>query len=390
MKKDKKVYAHLLTWFQTKEKSGKWEMWQSDYKNSEHDPDQFIDDKHRDLAVTTYPLTGAYDTSDDDLIEYQLLQMKMAGIDGVIVDWDTREINTYRHDGFMRVLKHLKAYDMKLIVCFEEWAGYWPIGKIKDREKQIDKVVNELKWLHDEVILKQDYEMIYGSFPILVFRKIFTHWFNDKEWQIIKDRIKDLNMKFLFNDVYDDTFKDVSDGYFTWVSGFDPKTNENTLDFYENEFKHFMQKYKMRQKDLCFGSVMPGFDDSPVNGWGDGARIAPRYDGKRYHKAWQFMKDYDIDFVQIVTWNDWNEGSQIEPCETYGYQYLAQTIKEVSAFKGIDLDKSLTYIDLPLQLYRLRKEGRYNRETLDHLKLFIANQQYDEANNSIKKIKGEK
>lgn len=385
----KKVYAHLLTWFQTKDVSGKWEMWQSDYKNSLHDPNQMIDKTHHDIAATTYPLTGPYDTNDKDIIEYQLLQMKMAGIDGVIVDWDTREINTYRHEGFMSILKYLKKFDMKLIVCFEEWAGYWPIGKIKDRDKQIDKVVSELTWLKENVIDQSDYETIDHHFPILVFRKIYTHWFNDKEWQTIKDRVKHLNMHFLFNDVYDESFKEVSDGYFTWVSGFDDETNKNTLDFYEKQFRHYMQKFEERKNKLFFGSVMPGFDDSPVNGWGDGARLAPRYDGKRYQQAWQFMKDYDVDFVQIVTWNDWNEGSQIEPCETYGYKYLKQTIKEVSSFKGTK-DLSSMYIDLPLQLYHLRKDQRYNQKPLDLLSQLIANKNYDGAINLMKKIKGEK
>jgi hypothetical protein len=387
MKKNKKVYAHLLTWFQTKEYSGKWEMWNSDYERSPHDPNQMIDEKHRDLAVTTYPLTDAYDTNDEDIIEYQLLQMKMAGIDGVIVDWDGRNINRYRHEGFMSILKQLHKYDMKLIVCFEEWAGYWPIGKITDRNLQIQAAIDELKWLYEEVISKNDYEVIDQSYPILVFRKIDTHWFNQEEWAYIKEQTKVHHMKFLFNDVYDDSFNEVSDGYFTWVSGFDDKTNENTLAFYEKEFKSFMAKYEERNKSLFFGSVMPGFDDSPVNGWGGGNRIAPRYSLERYQTAWNHMNAYDVDFVQIVTWNDWNEGSQIEPCETYQYMYLEETIKQVSKYKDMDYTDALAFVDLPLQLFKQRKISVFSKVVLDDIKECLLQRKFDVAKDKIKNNK---
>ena len=40
-----------------------------------------------DIASYTMPLTGPYDSSDDAVLEYQILLMKLSGIDGVIVDW---------------------------------------------------------------------------------------------------------------------------------------------------------------------------------------------------------------------------------------------------------------------------------------------------------------
>ena len=105
----REVYAHFVTWFKTKEFSGRWEMWNSDWKQSPHNPDMiFMDGKRRDLAVTTYPLTGPYDSSDPDAIEYQFLLMKLSGIDGIIVDWDGRRINRYRHDCLMTILPYLE------------------------------------------------------------------------------------------------------------------------------------------------------------------------------------------------------------------------------------------------------------------------------------------
>ena len=82
----KEVYAHFVTWFKTKEFSGKWEMWNSDYNESPHNPDVIFLNGQRDLAVTSYPLTGPYDSSDPNILEYQFLLMRLSGIDGIIVD----------------------------------------------------------------------------------------------------------------------------------------------------------------------------------------------------------------------------------------------------------------------------------------------------------------
>jgi len=40
-----------------------------------------------DIWSNYHPLIGLYDSTDPDLLECHLLQMKLAGIDGVIPDW---------------------------------------------------------------------------------------------------------------------------------------------------------------------------------------------------------------------------------------------------------------------------------------------------------------
>ena len=50
------------------------------------DPDKKQDGK-RSIASHYYPLIGPYDSGDPAVIEYHRLLMKLAGIDGVIVDW---------------------------------------------------------------------------------------------------------------------------------------------------------------------------------------------------------------------------------------------------------------------------------------------------------------
>ena len=71
-------------------------------------------------------------------------------------------------------------------------------------------------------------------------------------------------------------------------------------------------------------TVWPGFDDSGVGGWGqynlpgeDGqalcVRVADDFDGDFYTTTVASALEQNADWVQIATWNDWNEATRIEP-----------------------------------------------------------------------------
>ena len=386
----KQVYAHLLTWFKTKEYSGSWEMWQSEYAQSPHNPEDILFDGKKDIASTSYPLTGVYDSSDPDIIEYQLMLMKLSGIDGVIVDWDGLRLNRYRHDTFMDILPFLIKYDMKLIMCYEEWSAYWPVGEFENRMKEIKQAEKDIEYLYENFASLDIYGTINGKKPILVFRKIHEKLFNADEWRELKKTIRKYDGITLFNDCYDETFFDVADGYFFWVGNFDEKTSSNTMEFYEKQYQSFYRQATADKSKVLFGSVMPGFDDTPVWGWGDGARIAPRYDGDRMEKSWENAIGDDIDCVQIVTWNDWNEGSQIEPCDNYGYKYIKLNKKYSARFKGAEDGIEDEYLTIPLEIYRLRKNKRIQnecKEDLDQIVELVFKRQFDLVKKKLEEVR---
>jgi hypothetical protein len=347
----KKVFAHLCTWFQTKEYSGKYAMWNSDYEQNPHNPEVILYNGEHDTATIGQPLIGLYDSSDPYLIEYQFQLMKLTGIDGVIVDWDGRRINPERHQMFLKILPYLEKYQLELIVCFEEWCGYYPEGTYENRQAEISAAIDELDWLEKNITSKTYYADYHGYKPILVFRKIPNQWFKPIEWKYIKETFASKKLQFYFNDCYDVKYNQVVDGWFYWVGGFN-EHNVNTLPYLKNEYYNYLEQCSQNdpKKDVLM-SVVPGFDDTMVWGWGDRARIAPRYNGKRYELMWEWIIKNDFDFVQIVTWNDWNEGSQIEPSTRYGYQYLEMTKNYISILKKKEIEKENVY-DVCFSLYK--------------------------------------
>ena len=79
-----KVYMHVMPWFQSKAHSGYWgSHWRMNNKN----PENILPNGQREIASHYYPLIGPYDSGDPDLVDYHVLLMKYAGVDGVLIDW---------------------------------------------------------------------------------------------------------------------------------------------------------------------------------------------------------------------------------------------------------------------------------------------------------------
>ena len=75
------------------------------------------------IASHYQPLTGAYDSNDSALLEYQVFLMKFTGINGVIIDWYGREnFRDYSdiHRNSLNLIKHIKKAGLKFAICYED------------------------------------------------------------------------------------------------------------------------------------------------------------------------------------------------------------------------------------------------------------------------------
>src|ERR1700689_1899802 len=81
----KTVMVRYMPWFESQPFSGYWGWhWTMNYFN----PNTINPTNgEQEIASWYYPLIGPYDSADPAVLEYHVLLMKLAGVDGVIVDW---------------------------------------------------------------------------------------------------------------------------------------------------------------------------------------------------------------------------------------------------------------------------------------------------------------
>ncbi|MFW6109416.1 MAG: glycoside hydrolase family 99-like domain-containing protein, partial [archaeon] len=82
---------------------------------------------------------------------------------------------------------------------------------------------------------------------------------------------------------------------------------------------------------LTVGTVTPGYDDTKIRV--NGTKIS-REGNETYRKYWRPIHEYSLDWVLITSWNEWHEGTEIEPSRENGYSALYETRKQVEKFMG--------------------------------------------------------
>lgn len=78
-----------------------------------------------------------------------------------------------------------------------------------------------------------------------------------------------------------------------------------------------------------FATVMPGYDDTRYRN----GHYKDRAGGDYYRSSWDNARAYAADVAIITSWNEWFEGSSIEPSNNYGTTYLDITREKIAEFK---------------------------------------------------------
>ncbi|MGD8240942.1 MAG: glycoside hydrolase family 99-like domain-containing protein, partial [Armatimonadota bacterium] len=77
-------------------------------------------------------------------------------------------------------------------------------------------------------------------------------------------------------------------------------------------------------------TLIPGYDDTKIREPGLNVR---RHDGRLYEELWKLAIECDPHWVLITSWNEWHEGSEIEPSLEYGDRYIELTARFAKRFK---------------------------------------------------------
>ena len=344
------LMAHTMPWYQTPDVSGVW-GWH--WTMNHFDPTQVDASGRPEIASHYTPLTGPYDSSDPAILEYQTLLMKVSGIDGVIVDWyGMKDVYDYGaiNESTQRLFEAIKKAGLRFAICYEDQTiGHMIDGgylRAEDALAHGQEVMRYLQdtWFGDETYLKAGGQPVLLTFGPQYFTK-------GSDWEALFS-VLDVQPAFVTLDGHTEAAATSSFPWPPMWAGTNGVLTEERLDQYLSSFY-----LKAERRDYVVGGAFPGFEDIYKEaGVGDSYGYLDPRDGETFRATLEMALGQHPDVIQLITWNDYGEGTIIEPTVEFGYRYLEMvqetrrmTDDQVFPYDALDLS-------LPLQLLDARRQ----------------------------------
>ena len=358
----KPVMVHYMPWFQSPYSLGSG-VWGFHWTMNHFNPDVINPaNGEREIASWYYPLIGPYDSLDPAVLEYHVLLMKLAGIDGVIVDWYGQDdyydygINNQRT---LALFDYTRKAGLKFSLCYEDGTIQAEInGGAKNgitvttgtalAHAQQTMLYAETNFFLDPSFLRQ------SNAPVLLnFGPQYFH--NSSDWASIFSALNATNQPAFFTE--DNRLSPVGAGAFDWPPMSLSGGGTNTLT--PAQLQSYLAGFDQKGGGwpAYISSAFPRFRDIYAEaGAGSSYGCLDDANGSTLTNTLIRALTNNSALVQIVTWNDFGEGTMVEPTVDYGYRDLGI----VQDLRRQFLDASFPYhtndLAMALRFYNLRKQ----------------------------------
>ena len=371
----KLVLAHYMPWYVA---SPEWGLhWAG--PQQQHAPGKLDDAGLPDIWSHYHPLIGTYESADRDVIECHLLQMKLAGIDGVILDWygisDAADYPSIDRAS-KKVVQVAERLGMKLAICFEDRTIQRLVetGKLRRSEIQ-DHLIETLQWLQDNWFGAPNYVRNDGRPLLLNFGPLYVR--DPGIWKAALDSLPVRPQFFALDYLWKDAG---ADSGFAWIYPHIWQGEPTETEVHTALTKQFAAISSEPTQVIV--SACPGFNDVYANSY---PQIDHR-DGATLKESLEAALRGPWPIVQLVTWNDYGEGTMIEPTHEFGYRFLeiVQQARREEATSASNFDAK--DLQLPARLYKLRKSDSVSQTKLDRIGESISLGFLDEARAALDRL----
>jgi len=331
-----KVYVHYMPWFETPASSGTGN-WGLHWTMANENPNTILPNGRRQIASWFYPMIGPYDSDDRDVIDYHLLLMKYAGIDGVIVDWygvqnvDDYPLNKRNTDS---IFSRIPGAGLQFGICYEDQT--LAQDKAVAGIDTLTAAESDFNYLQSAYFTSSSYIKINNQPLLLDFGpqglKTTSDWQEALSVFSVKPRLLSLEYQ-------DGVMGTYGSGEFAWPEATD---QVNLSGFYQS---------RAPSLPTFFAGAYPGFQDFYLQGgWGN-TLFPISYNGTgTLQNCLNLAKTSGTNYLQLITWNDYGEGTMIEPTLDFNFTFL----QAIQAYTGVSY--TVTELQLIYKWYTLRKK----------------------------------
>jgi hypothetical protein len=259
-----------------------------------------------------WPETPYYST-DASVLEQQVAQAAGAGIDGLVVGWfGPQEEYNQTEPNFRAVLDLAAAHGIKALLSVD-------LGTAAFFEST-QEVIDGLRYAID-VHAKHPAYFRFNGKPLFVF------WFQGRysleDWAAIRQQV----------DPNHDTIW-IAEGAMPDAMPVFDGLHMYTIAWSENVAGTLAQWGGVTRDrgGIWMATTMPGWDNTYTQQ--SEKYIREREDGNFYRETFAAAAASGPDMILITSWNEWLEGTSIEPSHNYGDFYLNLTRELIGEYKG--------------------------------------------------------
>jgi hypothetical protein len=227
-----------------------------------------------DIASNFFPARGVYSSGDRRVVEAQMAEIAGAGVNTVVSSWWGPGSLEHRRLG--AVVRAARARGLRVAVHLEPYLGRTVESTAAD--------VARLRTL--------------GIVDFYLYRPLD---FPAADWRVLTQPLRGVRVLAQTNLVG-----------FAAAGGFDGVYTYDILTYGGDTFRRLCTQAR-RAGLLCAPSVGPGYIASRAT---PDLRTKPRREGRTYDAMWHAALGAGADLVTITSYNEWNEGTQIEPASS--------------------------------------------------------------------------
>jgi glycoprotein endo-alpha-1,2-mannosidase len=306
------VLAFYYPWYgnpHSENGSGRWSHWQD------------VDEQAKTIGSSThYPELGPYDSHDPKVIRQHCQWAVESGLTGWIASWWGHR--SFEDQALPRILDISLEHNLAVTVYYETIPG---------QPKTVDNAVKDILQLLEKYAGHQAWLKV-GDKPVIFVYGRAVGEIGVAAWA---DVIKKVNEAFprgvvFQGDQFSSKAAEVFDGLHTYNTA--GRLRGKSLDEVKQWCQETYPTWVKLARDagrISSLTVIPGYDDTKIRK--PGLKVE-RYEGQSYIAQWEAAIAAQPDWILITSWNEWHEGSEIEPSVEDGRRYLQLTRKMTAQF----------------------------------------------------------
>jgi hypothetical protein len=268
-------------------------------------------------------ISVGYSSHDVDEIRRQIDEAKAMGISAFVVDW-YGDRDQYIDQSYALLEKQAAKNNFRVAMMYDQ---------SNEDDGATDEIIADFTMFHDTYLQPNspghEAYLTFDGRPVIF---VFPHG-KSADWDKVRAVVNRWNVApLLIDENLPGDHADAFDGFYPWINPGPQGWSADGSHWGDQYLGSFYQTMGTKYANkIVVGSAWPQFDDSKAS-WGLNRHISARC-GQTFQDTFNYWRkvfpaNQVIPFVLIETWNDYEEGSAIEPgLPTCGNQPALKTLE---------------------------------------------------------------